>query len=273
MSKLRMMLALLFSAMIMTTPAYAWWNKDWKYRKVVTVDTSPSGLNVSGQIGRTVMLVKLTSGNFTFTDAMQNGADIRLVDSDDERRGVRARERVLVGRVTADREEDDLVVGLAPRVGELPLHVARLAGAQADPGAVRAVAEAGGGLAHPALGLLADVGRILQRAGDGGHGKAGCGGDGLQGGPLGFRIRGWQQGRVSRSRHHAPPFLPDAARTGWKSRQVIRLIALPLQSQKQGEDGGLQVPVRHAFLKGLGTAASLCSGPAHHAELRGIVPR
>lgn len=84
MSKLRMILALIVSAVIMTTPAHAWWNKDWKYRKAVTVDTSPSGLNVSGQIGRTVLLVKLTSGNFTFTEAMQNGADIRIVDADDK---------------------------------------------------------------------------------------------------------------------------------------------------------------------------------------------
>ena len=61
-----------------------WWNKEWSYRKAVTVDTSPSGVNVSGPIGRTVVLVRLHSGNFTFTDAMQNGADIRLVDADDK---------------------------------------------------------------------------------------------------------------------------------------------------------------------------------------------
>ena len=86
MTKLRMILALVLAAVSMTSPAYAWWNKDWKYRKAVTVDTSPSGLNVSGQIGRTVLLVKLTSGNFTFTEAMQNGADVRIVDTDDKTR-------------------------------------------------------------------------------------------------------------------------------------------------------------------------------------------
>lgn len=61
-----------------------WWNKEWSYRKAVTVDTSPGGVNVSGAIGRTVVLIRLHSGNFTFTDAMQNGADIRLVDADDK---------------------------------------------------------------------------------------------------------------------------------------------------------------------------------------------
>ena len=62
--------------------AAGWWNKDWKYRKAVTVDTSPSGVNTSGPIGRTVVLIRLHNGNFTFTDALENGADIRFVDSD-----------------------------------------------------------------------------------------------------------------------------------------------------------------------------------------------
>lgn len=80
----RGLLAMLLSLVVFASPAHAWWNKDWKYRKAVVVDTSPSGLNVSGSIGRTVLLVKLTSGNFTFTEALQNGADVRFIDSDDK---------------------------------------------------------------------------------------------------------------------------------------------------------------------------------------------
>jgi biopolymer transport protein ExbB len=73
----------------LATPAAAagdqgWWNKDWSYRKSVTVDTSPTGINATGAIGRTVVLVRLHSGNFTFTDAMPNGADIRFVDTDNK---------------------------------------------------------------------------------------------------------------------------------------------------------------------------------------------
>ena len=75
-------------ALGLSAPALAasegWWNKDWAYRKPVAVDTSPSGVNVSGAIGRTVVLVRLHSGNFTFADAMPNGADIRFVDSDNK---------------------------------------------------------------------------------------------------------------------------------------------------------------------------------------------
>lgn len=85
MTRLLLLIALLMG---MHTPAFAadegWWNKEWSYRKAVTVDTSPTGTNVSGPIGRTVVLIRLHSGNFTFADAMPNGADIRMVDSDNK---------------------------------------------------------------------------------------------------------------------------------------------------------------------------------------------
>lgn len=80
----RYLLAIALALGAFVTPAHAWWNKDWEYRKQVVVDTSPTGINASGAIGRTVVLVKLTSANFTFTEALQNGADIKFVDSDDK---------------------------------------------------------------------------------------------------------------------------------------------------------------------------------------------
>lgn len=82
----RIVIAWLIAFFAITSPAFAqdsgWWNKDWPYRRAVTVDTSPTGANLSGPIGRTVVLVRLHSGNFTFPDALENGADLRLVDSD-----------------------------------------------------------------------------------------------------------------------------------------------------------------------------------------------
>ena len=82
---MRLILRLALVAMIAwTSPALAWWQTDWSYRKQVTIDTSPSGVNVSGPIGRTLVLVRLHSGNFTFTDSLENGADLRFVDSDDK---------------------------------------------------------------------------------------------------------------------------------------------------------------------------------------------
>lgn len=64
--------------------AGGWWNKDWSYRRSVTIDTTGSGVNVNGAIGRTVVLIRLHSGNFNFPDALKNGADLRLVDGDDK---------------------------------------------------------------------------------------------------------------------------------------------------------------------------------------------
>ncbi len=81
---LRVFTAILLSFMVLSSPAAAWWNKDWKYRKAVTVDTTATGVNVSGTIGRTVVLLRLHNGNFTFTEALDNGADIRVVDTDDK---------------------------------------------------------------------------------------------------------------------------------------------------------------------------------------------
>ncbi|NWN13318.1 hypothetical protein GY655_26575, partial [Escherichia coli] len=44
----RKFLAWLIALLAITTPAFAqtsggWWNKDWPYRRPVTVDTSPTG--------------------------------------------------------------------------------------------------------------------------------------------------------------------------------------------------------------------------------------
>lgn len=82
----RLILAVLLSCAFaaQAQAAGGWWNKDWAYRKAVSVDTTASGVNVSGAIGRTVVLVRLHSGNFTFTEALDNGADVRIVDADDK---------------------------------------------------------------------------------------------------------------------------------------------------------------------------------------------
>jgi biopolymer transport protein ExbB len=90
MARILLIFAMLIGLLGLTAPAMAaegGWNpafKDWSFRKSVTVDTSPSGVNVSGAVGRTVVLVRLHSGNFTFADALPNGADLRVSDSDNK---------------------------------------------------------------------------------------------------------------------------------------------------------------------------------------------
>ncbi len=70
--------------MAMPGTARAWWQDDWAFRKQLTVDSSPTGLNIAGPVGRVPVLVRLHSGNFQFADALENGADIRMIAADDK---------------------------------------------------------------------------------------------------------------------------------------------------------------------------------------------
>ena len=62
----------------------SWWQNDWPNRTPVAVDTSPSGINLSGPIGRTPVLLRLHSGNFSFGESADNGADLRIVAGDNK---------------------------------------------------------------------------------------------------------------------------------------------------------------------------------------------
>jgi biopolymer transport protein ExbB len=66
------------------TQASAWWQNDWSYRKQITIDTTPKGADIGQSVGRTPVLIRLHTGNFSFTDAQENGNDIRFVNSDDK---------------------------------------------------------------------------------------------------------------------------------------------------------------------------------------------
>ena len=64
---------------------YAWWNKDWTIRKKIEINTSTSGgAPVGDPIGTTAILIRLHDGNFRFTEAKEDGSDIRLVAGDDK---------------------------------------------------------------------------------------------------------------------------------------------------------------------------------------------
>lgn len=64
--------------------ANAWWQSDWAYRKPITVDAGPKGGNLGGDAGRTPVLVRLHTGNFTFEGVNENGNDLRFIASDDK---------------------------------------------------------------------------------------------------------------------------------------------------------------------------------------------
>jgi biopolymer transport protein ExbB len=78
-SAIRWFLAAFLAAIVLTPlQAQAWWNGDWSYRSKITI--------AAGQApaGRMPLLVRLHEGNFKFTDAKDDGSDIRFVDGDDK---------------------------------------------------------------------------------------------------------------------------------------------------------------------------------------------
>jgi biopolymer transport protein ExbB len=75
---------LLMLIVLAPTQASAWWQNDWSYRKQITIDTTPKGADIGQSVGRTPVLIRLHTGNFSFTDAQENGNDIRFVNSDDK---------------------------------------------------------------------------------------------------------------------------------------------------------------------------------------------
>jgi len=65
--------------------AASWWNNDWKYRKEIGFDMSPTGADVAGTVQDVPVLVRLSLANFSyFNDTKADGSDFRLVASDDK---------------------------------------------------------------------------------------------------------------------------------------------------------------------------------------------
>jgi biopolymer transport protein ExbB len=76
---LRWLLSGLFAALVLSPlQAQAWWNGDWAYRTKITI--------AAGKIGsdRMPVLVRLHDGNFKFTDAKDDGSDLRFIAADDK---------------------------------------------------------------------------------------------------------------------------------------------------------------------------------------------
>lgn len=83
---MRRFLLLLLTALSALLPslAHAWWQPDWAYRKPITIDAGPQGAALGGDAGRTPVLVRLHTGNFSFEGVSDTGADLRFVAGDDK---------------------------------------------------------------------------------------------------------------------------------------------------------------------------------------------
>jgi biopolymer transport protein ExbB len=75
---------LVFLVVLFAGTAGAWWDGKWKYRKKIVLDTTPQGADIKEAVPEFPVLVRLHSGNFTFSNAKSDGSDIRFVAADDK---------------------------------------------------------------------------------------------------------------------------------------------------------------------------------------------
>ena len=79
-----LLLALTMLSAVLPGLAQAWWQPDWAYRKPITIDATPQGAALGGEAGRTPVLIRLHTGNFSFEGVGENGSDLRFVAGDDK---------------------------------------------------------------------------------------------------------------------------------------------------------------------------------------------
>jgi len=61
----------------------AWWNDDWAYRQLLTIDATQSGVALRDRAFDVPVIVRLHGGNFTFDALKADGGDIRIISEDD----------------------------------------------------------------------------------------------------------------------------------------------------------------------------------------------
>jgi len=76
--KLGLLLGLL--GLSLSTPVFAAWNADWAAQQKITIETA----NIKEAVNQAPVLVRLHSGNFDFTGANVDGADLRFIAADDK---------------------------------------------------------------------------------------------------------------------------------------------------------------------------------------------
>jgi biopolymer transport protein ExbB len=80
----RAWLAVMVGLVLSPGLARGWWNEEWSARKLLQIDTSAAGGQVTEPIGAAPLLVRLHSGNFRFDAAKDDGSDLRFIAADDK---------------------------------------------------------------------------------------------------------------------------------------------------------------------------------------------
>lgn len=64
--------------------ALAWWDGKWQHRIKIQFDTSAKAADIKENLNDVPVLIRLNTGNFSFSNAKVDGSDIRFVSSDDK---------------------------------------------------------------------------------------------------------------------------------------------------------------------------------------------
>ncbi len=64
--------------------AHAWWDGKWKQREKIQFDVSSKGADFKDSLTDVPVLVRLHTGNFSFSGAKEDGSDLRFVSADDK---------------------------------------------------------------------------------------------------------------------------------------------------------------------------------------------
>ncbi len=72
----------LWALLLLPLTANAWWNEEWTVRKKITLDTQAAG--ITAETTSVPVLLRLSTGNFDFLTANDNGSDLRFVAEDDQ---------------------------------------------------------------------------------------------------------------------------------------------------------------------------------------------
>jgi biopolymer transport protein ExbB len=84
-SRAAVLVVLAFLGTAWGSPARAWWNDDWAFRKDITFDLTPTAADVAGTASDVPILIRLSLANFQyFNDAKPDGSDLRFIASDDK---------------------------------------------------------------------------------------------------------------------------------------------------------------------------------------------
>ena len=64
--------------------ANAWWDGKWKQRKKIQFDASSKGADIKENLPDIPVLIRLHTGNFSFSSAKADGSDLRFIGADDK---------------------------------------------------------------------------------------------------------------------------------------------------------------------------------------------